>query len=145
MRALSAAAMCVSAAAFFGCAWNEQKAAKPEEAEPVLSAGRAEPAPTDAPEKWIQGKVFRVWPFANGELMAYLGTENGVHNGDTLALQREGVTINTIEVLDAHEDIFYGRVVRRDDEAVMAKEGDLAVKVPASELKIFFPPSKRKK
>jgi hypothetical protein len=128
MRIFPVVVICICVAIAFGCTSTEPKTTK---AEVVKPAG---PGPTDPQEKWVQGKVFRVWPFQQGELMAYLGTQNGIHNGDTLALKRGAVTINTVQVLDAREDIFYGRVIRRDDDVLLPREGDVAVVVPATDL-----------
>jgi hypothetical protein len=112
-----------------GCAGNmEQSTKAPEKTEaPAAPAG---PQMSDPPAKWVQGKVFRVWPFGNGELMAYLGAKDGLHTGDMLALMRGGQTLNSIEVIEVHSETFYGRVVQRDDPGLWPKEGDIAAKFP---------------
>ncbi len=88
------------------------------------------PAATQPSSTFVQGKVFRVWPFENGKLMAYLGAEDGIRAGDRLALLRGGVMINTVEVVDVEQDILTGRVVDRKDEGAQAKEGDIVMRVP---------------
>ncbi len=109
-----------------GCAWTGGQSAKSPEVVTDLTGPQA----SDPPSTYVQGKVFRVWPYGHGELMAYLGARNGIRVGETLALQRGGVTLNSIEVLDVHEDTFYGRVVDRADAGIWPKEGDVAVKLP---------------
>ena len=99
------------------------------EAVPEVASG---PRATDAPDTWVQGKVFRVWPYGNGELMGYLGKKDGIRTGDTLALEREGVLINRVEVLEVREDTFYGRVADRRNAGAWPKVGDIAVKIPVT-------------
>ena len=130
MRYLS---VILAVAACAGCTTSAaQKEQAPAAKEDLAVAPPTPTGPTaaDPQSAWVKGKVFRVWPYGRGELMAYLGTKDGIRTGDMLALQRGGLTLNSIEVLDVHEDTFYGRVVRRDDAGVWPKEGDLAVVIP---------------
>ena len=71
-------------------------------------------------------------PEAFVEISENLARKRGIKNGDLLALQRNSVTINTVTVVDAHEDIFLGRAVGRDDDAYMPQEGDMVVIVPGA-------------
>ena len=90
----------------------------------------AEPPVVKEPSAWVRGDVFRVWPYGNGELMAYVGTKDGLRKGDVVLLSRDGVTINMVEVLDVQEQMFYGRVVQRDPDAPMAQLGDIIILPP---------------
>ena len=115
-----------------GCTWMTSK----KDAEPVapeqqtVEVTPTGPRATDPPATWVKGRVFRVWPYGHGELMADLGAQDGIRVGDTLALQRGGLSLNSIEVVEVNEKTFYGRVVRRDDPGVWPKEGDMAVVIP---------------
>jgi len=110
----------------------------PETAEQATGSRTVKPAePTTAPvvkepSAWVKGDVFRVWPYGNGELMAYVGTKDGLHKGDMVLLSRDGVTINMVEVLDVQEQMFYGRVIQRDKDAPMAQLGDVIILPPAA-------------
>lgn len=131
MRILTAFLSLAIAAAIAGCGTNMQQSTQaPAKAEPQAVAEPTGPRASDPPATWTKGKVFRVWPFGNGELMAYLGSKDGIRTGDTLALQRGGVTLNSIEVVEVHEDTFLGRIVMRDDAGAWPKEGDMAVRIP---------------
>jgi hypothetical protein len=116
-----------------GCTWmtakKDAEPAAPQEQQKVESTYAGPPA-SAPPATWVKGRVFRVWPYGQGELMADLGAQDGIRIGDTLALQRGGLSLNSIEVVEVNEKTFYGRVVRRDDPGVWPKEGDMAVVVP---------------
>ena len=88
--------------------------------------------PVTAPpqSEWVSGEVLETWPFRNGEVLVYLGTRDGITNGETLLLKRGSVTINAIDVIEAKERIFYGRVHDRTDPGHQPKVGDMVVKVP---------------
>jgi hypothetical protein len=126
------ATLLILVAALAGCASFGTPSAPPPKSEPVAIAEPAGPKATDPPSTWTKGKVYRVWPFGQGELMAYLGSKDGLRVGDTLSLQRGGKSLNTVEAITVNEETFYGRAINRSDEGAMPKEGDIVVKVPRS-------------
>ena len=97
---------------------------------PPTAAEKAEPVFDVRPNTWPKGQVFRVWHYGQGEMMALVGARDGLAKGDILILKRDGTQINTIEALEVKEDSFYGRVLDRDDEALLPRVGDMAVKGP---------------
>ena len=120
----------VALGVWVGCtSTSVDNSAKPP-AEPVYTGPKA----TDPPDTWTHGKVFQVWPYENGKLMAYLGSDDGIRPGDKLALTRGGVMLNTVEVIDVHKFTFSGRVIDRKDEGAQPKEGDLVVRIPPTGL-----------
>lgn len=123
-RMLSPVLLGAMAAVLLGCTVYEQKAEKPAETEEAVEVV------SEMPPAKTRGRVFRVWRYGNGEIMALLGRKDGVREGDVLILSREGAQINTIEVLNVEEETFFGRVYERDVDAVFPKVGDLAVKPP---------------
>ena len=78
----------------------------------------------------MEGRVFRVWRFQNGELMALLGWKDGLCKGDILLLTRGGDQINVIEVLDVGEETFFGRVFERGVPELLPRVGDFAARTP---------------
>ena len=121
-------------AASAGCAGFGQQAQPQTPPPPQQEMRPVEPEPDIIPAKFVKGRVFRVWQWGNGELMAYLGTKDGVKKGDILVLQRAGLVINTIEVLVVSEDQFLGRVYERGTEALMPQVGDTAILGPIWEM-----------
>ena len=77
-----------------GCETPQQKVETPTETEETVPVAAV---PELSPPK-MKGEVFRVWPYGNGEMMALLGTKDGVRKGDLLMLTRGGDQINAIEV-----------------------------------------------
>ena len=128
MKAILTWVVCVlTVAALVGCETVQQKAEKPTapgEAAPVV-AGPELPPPT------MKGKVFRVWPYGNGEMMALLGTKDGLREGDMLMVTREGDPVNAVEVLNVHQETFFGRVFVRHTPELLPKVGDFAVQPSA--------------
>jgi hypothetical protein len=114
----------VATAAVLGCQPVQKAEAPPEPVPPP------EPVFDVRPETWAKGQVFRVWHYGRGEMMAVLGAKDGLKKGDVLILQRDGTPINTIEALEVHEETFYGRVYERQDEALLPRVGDMAVRGP---------------
>ena len=125
MRRLPALAIVGTAIAFtLGCEHFMQTPegrAPAEETEAVASEPMGKP---------VEGRVYRVWPYGNGELMAYMGWRDGLKKGDLLLLTRNGVQVNSVETLHVEEDLFFGRVLDRSDEGLLPKEGDIVVKLP---------------
>ena len=118
--------LCLMVVATAGCKCGYQKTQNQDAA-----TAEAYPSLKVPPEsEWTSGEVLETWPFKNGEVLVYLGTRNGITNGETLLLKRGSVTINTIDVVDAKECIFYGRVHDRTDPGRQPKVGDMAVKIP---------------
>ena len=120
----------LTVAALLGCETVPQQAEKPTEpgeGAPVVAVPPRLPPPT------MEGAVFRVWPYRNGELMALLGTKDGVRKGDMLMLTRGGDQINAIEVLNVQPEIFFGRVFERHTPELLPKVGDSAVRPPLLE------------
>jgi hypothetical protein len=97
---------------------------------PAVAAPSLEPVFDASPQTWAKGQVFRVWHYGQGEMMALVGAKDGLKKGDILILQRDGTQINTIEALEVNEETFYGRVQDREDEALLPRVGDMAVKGP---------------
>jgi len=114
----------VATAAVLGCQ-PVQKTESPPEAVPEV-----QPVFDVNPKTWAKGQIFRVWHYDQGEMMAYLGAKDGLKKGDILILERDGTPINTIEALEVKEQTFYGRVLDREDEALLPKVGDIAIKGP---------------
>ncbi|KPL01455.1 MAG: hypothetical protein AMK75_04870 [Planctomycetes bacterium SM23_65] len=114
----------VTLAALVGCETVQQKAAKPT----VPGEAAPEVAAPELPPPSMKGKVFRVWPYGNGEMMALLGTKDGVREGDMLMITREGDPVNAVEVLDVHQETFFGRVFVRHAPELLPRVGDFAVR-----------------
>ena len=92
--------------------------------------GAAKVAPQS---EWTSGDVIDVWPFKNGEVLVYLGTRDGIRNGETLLLKRGSVTINAVTVVEVKERIFYGRVNDLTDSGHRPKVGDMVVRIPSGD------------
>jgi len=126
MRGCAAAALLgMIMTAVLGCQ-EMQKTESPA----VAAAPSAEPVFDANPQTWAKGEVFRVWHYGQGELMALVGARDGLKKGDILILKRDGTQINMIEALEVNEETFYGRVLDRDDEALLPRVGDVAVRGP---------------
>jgi len=111
-----------------GCVSGERKAADLKAAAPVVEP--VEPPFNPSPDTWPKGELYRVWPYGNGEVAGWVGTKQGVEKGDYLILSRDGVRINTVEVLRAYPDTFFGRVMERGRLDVAPQVGDIALKGP---------------
>ena len=131
-RLLLSVLMSVAVVSLLGCVYPPAPKAAEGGAEPREVKPAEPPAlpVVNEPSAWVKGDVFRVWPYGNGELMAYVGTKDGLRNGNVVILSRDGVTINMVEVIDAQEQIFYGRVVHRDTDEPMAQLGDVIILPP---------------
>ena len=130
MRRLLPAVLLGLAAVVLGCQPAPKTAALPPEPAPM-----PEPVFDVRPETWAKGQVFRVWHYGQGEMMAYLGAKDGLKKGDILILQRDGTPVNTIEALKVNEDTFYGRVYERQEEALLPRVGDMAVRGPQPKMR----------
>ena len=125
-RALLTLSLSLAVMMLFGCQGEQKKTAAPEPKAAVTPPAEVKADPTT----WPRGEVFRVWPYGNGELMAYLGTRDGVRVGDILVLERAGTPVNTIEVLNVQYDMFFGRACDRHAQELWPREGDIAVRGP---------------
>ncbi|HUW57221.1 MAG TPA: hypothetical protein VMZ92_11335 [Planctomycetota bacterium] len=115
-------------AGLLGCEAAGRKAVGPAQVDAsAVAAGRTDRLPPPR----MEGEVFRVWRFQNGELMALLGWKDGLCKGDILLLTRGGDTINAIEVLKVDEETFFGRVFERQVPELLPQVGDFAVRPPA--------------